>query len=47
VAADPAVANYSVTLNIPPNAVDEGDPGSNVVAQESVSEADDGPRVAE
>ncbi len=29
VAADPAVANYSVTLNIPPNALDEGDPGSN------------------
>lgn len=30
VAADPAVANYSVTLNIPPAALDEGDPGSNV-----------------
>ena len=30
VAADPAVANYSATLNVPPNALDEGDPGSNV-----------------
>lgn len=30
VAADPAVANYSATLDIPPNALEEGDPGSNV-----------------
>jgi hypothetical protein len=30
VAADPTVANYSVTLNVPPTALDEGDPGSNV-----------------
>jgi hypothetical protein len=30
VAADPAVGNYSVTLNIPPAALDEGDPGSNI-----------------
>jgi hypothetical protein len=30
VPADPQVANYSVTLNVQPNALDEGDPGSNV-----------------
>lgn len=30
VAADPAVANYSVTLDVPPAALDEGNPGSNV-----------------
>jgi hypothetical protein len=30
VAADPAVASYSVTLDVPPNALDEGNPGSNV-----------------
>ena len=29
VKADPAVADYSVTLNVPPNALEEGDPGSN------------------
>jgi hypothetical protein len=29
VAADPNVGNYSVTLTVPPNALDEGDPGSN------------------
>src|SRR5262249_55308458 len=30
VAADPAIANYSVTLNVLPNALDEGDSGSNI-----------------
>jgi len=29
VAADPAVANYSVTLNVPPSVLEEGNPGSN------------------
>ena len=29
-AGDPQVANYSVTLNVQPDALDEGDPGSNV-----------------
>ncbi len=30
VAADPARANYTAKLDIPANALDEGDPGSNV-----------------
>ena len=30
VAALPPAEDYSVTLNVPPNALDEGDPGSNV-----------------
>jgi len=30
VVPDPAVANYSVTLTVPPNTLQEGDPGSNV-----------------
>jgi hypothetical protein len=30
VAADPNVANYAVTLDIPANALEEGNPGSNV-----------------
>ncbi|HKE50981.1 MAG TPA: hypothetical protein VKE25_05680 [Actinomycetes bacterium] len=29
VAADPARADYAVQLNVPPNTLDEGDPGSN------------------
>ena len=28
VAADPAVADYAVELTVPPNALDEGNPGS-------------------
>jgi hypothetical protein len=30
VAALPPAEDYSVTLNVPPNSLDEGDPGSNV-----------------
>ena len=29
-AADPATGDYSVTLTVPPNALQEGDPGSNI-----------------
>lgn len=30
VAADPAVSDYTVTLTVPPNSLDEGNPGSQI-----------------
>ena len=30
VAADPAVSDYAVELTVPPNALDEGNPGSQI-----------------